>query len=408
MTERLYYTDPCVQAFDAVVERAERRLDRLVVRLDRTAFYPTSGGQPFDTGTLGGLQVVEVLDGDDGSIEHVVTPVGEEWTPGAAVRGVIDWSRRFDHMQQHTGQHVLSAAVERRFGVRTVGFHLGGAVSTIDLARELTSAEMAAVEADANRIVWEDRPVLIRFASAEDAAALPLRKESAREGTLRLVDVEGFDLSACGGTHVARTGAIGVIAVASWERFRGGQRIEFLCGGRALGRFQALRDTVGAAVRRLSVLPGDLPESIERLLTEVKEQKRFLLDLQAELARFRARGLADAAELVRLVSGASGTRDCRLVLRAVDADAIGLKSLASAIIDAPGYLVVLVSTSRPALVVVARSADVSVSAQHVVVSLTTAFGGRGGGKPDMAQAGGLDASGDVILAAARTAALAGN
>jgi alanyl-tRNA synthetase len=431
MTDRLYYTEPYLQAFDAVVSRAERRLDRLVVTLDRTAFYPTSGGQPFDTGTLGGLPVVDVVDADDGSIEHVVTVepgtgagdgrgsdlhlvprptlTGAEWTPGTPVHGVINWPRRFDHMQQHTGQHVLSAASERLFGVRTVGFHLGAAVSTVDLARELTPAEMACVEDEANRVVWEDRPVGIRFASAEEAARLPLRKESAREGTLRLVDVDGFDLSACGGTHVARTGGIGVIAVASWERFKGGQRVEFLCGGRALGRFRALRDTVGAAVRRLSVLAEALPESIERLLAEVKEQKRSLADLQEELARFRARDLAESADPVRLTPDAtSGTRPCRLVLRAIDADANGLKALASAIITAPGYLVVLASTSRPALVVVARSSDVSASAQKLVASLTAAFGGRGGGKPELAQCGGLDASTETILAAARTAAIAGD
>src|SRR5262252_4233926 len=154
--------------------------------------------------------------------------------PGASLHGAIDWDRRFDHMQQHTGQHVLSAAFDKLFGVRTVSFHLGGAVSTIDLAREMSEAEIAAAETEANRIVWEDRPVTIRFADAEEAARLPLRKESVRGGTLRLIEVEQFDLSACGGTHVARTGGIGLIAVASWERFRGGQRLEFLCGGRAL------------------------------------------------------------------------------------------------------------------------------------------------------------------------------
>src|SRR5262249_5905763 len=147
---------------------------------------------------------------------------------GQAVTGEIDWTRRFDHMQQHTGQHVLSAAFDRLFQARTVSFHLGAEVSTIDLARELPPAQIAAAELEADRIVWEDRPVTIRFAAKEDAAAMPLRKESRREGTLRLIDVEQWDLSACGGTHVARTGAIGVIAVAGSERFKGGVRIAFL------------------------------------------------------------------------------------------------------------------------------------------------------------------------------------
>src|SRR4249920_109979 len=139
---------------------------------------------------------------------------------GEVVVGEIDWARRFDHMQQHTGQHVLSAAFDRLCGVRTESFHMGQMSSTIDLAREVSESEIAKVEDDANRIVWEDRPVTIRFASAEEAAAMPLRKESARSGTLRLIDVQDYDLSACGGTHVERTGAIGIIAIGSVEKFK--------------------------------------------------------------------------------------------------------------------------------------------------------------------------------------------
>ena len=212
VTERIYYTDPYATEFEATVVNVEPIPGdrRHAVVLDRTAFYPTSGGQPFDTGTLGAGRVVEVVDEDDGRIVHLVEG---EIQPGA-VRGRIDWSRRFEHMQQHTGQHVLSAAFDRLLKVRTVSFHLGTASSTIDLAREVTVGEIARVEQEANRIVWENRAVTIRFADAGEAAAMPLRKESKREGVLRLVEVEEFDVSACGGTHVARTGAIGIIAVA--------------------------------------------------------------------------------------------------------------------------------------------------------------------------------------------------
>jgi alanyl-tRNA synthetase len=440
MTDRLYYSDPYLHTFDATVRSVERRDDRLIVALDRTAFYPTSGGQPFDTGVLGTLRVVDVVDQEDGSIAHVVeraTPNPEPGTlnlepgrtnpepgtlnlePGMRVRGVVDWARRFDHMQQHTGQHVLSAAFDRLFDVRTVSFHLGAAVSTIDLAREVAPADIASAEAEANRIVWEDRPVGIRFVTAEEAARLPLRKEPARGGTLRLIDVEHFDLSACGGTHVARTGGIGIVAVASWERFKGGQRIEFLCGGRALGRWRSLRDTVASTVRQLSVLPEELPAAIERLQADAKEQRRSLVALQTELARFRADELAVSADEVRLkppldvaqcgpealkrpdTTGPFET--CRLVARAVDADANGLKALAVAVAARPGHLVVLVSTSTPALVVVARSADVNASAQRLLAALVAKFGGRGGGKAELAQGGGLNASPDTILEAARDA-----
>jgi alanyl-tRNA synthetase len=397
MTTRLYYTDPYLQTFDATVARVDRTPERLSVILDRTAFYPTSGGQPFDLGTLADRRVVDVVDEEDGTISHHLEARADAAPPavGATVHGEIDWPRRFDHMQQHTGQHVLSAAIVRVCRARTVSFHLGAAASTIDLDRELSKAEIAAADAEANRIVWEDRPVAIRFATAEEAAALPLRKEPVRGGTLRLIDVEGFDLSACGGTHVARSGAIGIIAVASWERFKGGQRLEFLCGGRALGRWRSFRDTIVSSVRLLSVLPEEIPATVERMQGDAREQKRAAAALQTELARFRARELAEAAESI------DGTA---AVLRAVDADANGLKGLATAVAAAShSVVVVLVSTTRPALVVAARSSTAAVSAQQIIATLTGKFGGRGGGKPELAQAGGVNAAPEEILAAARAA-----
>lgn len=395
MTHRLYYTDPYLRAFDAGVVAVQARDDRTVVVLDQTAFYPTSGGQPFDTGTLGEWRVLDVIDEDDGTIAHVIEGAGVGGgmpVAGQTVHGEVDWARRFDHMQQHTGQHVLSAAFDKLFSIRTVSFHLGAEVSTIDLARTVSAQEIDAAEREANRIVWEDRPVTIRFADEEEAARLPLRKEPARGGTLRLIEVENFDLSACGGTHVSRSGAIGIIAVAASERFKGGQRIEFVCGGRALRRFQMLRDSAAASVRLLSVLPTEIPGAIERLQAEAKDQKRALAAADTELARFRAEELAQTAET---------TSAGKLVMRAIDGDAGVLKSLAMAIASRNGFIVVLVSTARPLLIVIARSAVVDVSAQHVVAELTKQFGGRGGGKPELAQAGGLDAEADTVLTAAR-------
>ena len=401
MTDRLYYTDPYLREFEGVVSAIERTGNRLVAVLDRTCFYPTSGGQPFDVGTLNGFPVVDVLDQDDGSIGHVLEePAGNASasvsTPilktGDHVRGVIDWPRRFDHMQQHSGQHVLSAAFDRLLKVRTVSFHLGALSATIDLAREVSSKEITAAEDEANDIVWQDRPVSIRYATAEEAARLPLRKEPVREGTLRLIDVQDFDLSACGGTHVARTGAIGAIVVGATERFKGGSRIEFFCGRRAVKRFRVLRDTAGAATKLLSAGLDDLPAAIERLQAEARDQKRALVALHSELARFRAVELAAAAEPF-----ASG----RVVLEAIDADAQGLKTLASAICASGGLAAVLVSTARPALAVVCRSAGVAVNAKDLLAALTATFGGRGGGTSEMAQGGGLDAPPDAILVEAR-------
>lgn len=390
MTDRLYYDDPYCRAFDAAVVRVDRRGDRQAVWLDRSSFYPTSGGQPFDTGTLGDGRVVDV-EAEDDDVVHLVEG-GSTLAAGAPVRCQIDWPRRFDHMQQHSGQHLLSAAFIRSANVPTLSFHLGVDVSTIDLAKELTPGQIAAAEDLANGVVWENRPVAVRYADAQDAATLGLRKPSAREGTLRLIEVEQFDLSACGGSHVTRTGEIGVIAVTGWERFKGGQRLAFLCGGRALARLRALRDASTASTRLLSVLPDEVPGAIERLQHEARDQKRAIAGLEQELARFRAGELAQSAETVGAV---------RLVLRGLDGDAATLKSLASAVTASPGVLAVLVSTSVPAVVVVARSPDLALASDGIVKSLVAQFGGRGGGRPDMAQAGGLNGSADEILAEAR-------
>ncbi len=388
MTERVYYTDPYATAFDAVVVHVERLDGRPAVILDRTAFYPTSGGQPFDTGTLGAARVLDVVDRDD-EIVHVL----DREVPPGPVHGAIDWDRRLEHMQQHTGQHVLSAAFDHLLQARTESFHLGSASATIDLSREISPNDIARAEDEANRVVWEDRPVTIRFAGADEAAKMPLRKESARGGTLRLIEVDNFDISACGGTHVARTGAIGVIAVAGWEKFRGGTRLEFICGGRALRGYRALRDTVAASVRLISVLPAELPAGIERMQAEAKDAKRRIKDMQSRLAAFEATALADAAETI-------GPH--RVVFAGLDGwDPNGLKTIASAIAGRPGHVAVLLGLPAPCAIVVARSADATVDAGDVLRALTERFGGRGGGRPDLAQGGGLQGSADEILAAAR-------
>jgi alanyl-tRNA synthetase len=397
MTHRLYYTDPNKRAFDASIVEAGSHDGRPIIRLDHTAFYPTSGGQPFDTGTLtvGGavLQVVEVFEAGDGAVVHVLGEVRAAIEPGQPVHGEILWSRRFDHMQQHTGQHLLSAAFDRLFGARTVSFHLGSDACTIDLSREMTAKEIAAAEAEANRVVWEDRPIAIRFVTADEAARLPLRKEPVREGPLRLIDIDGFDLSACGGTHVERTGAVGIVAATGWERFKGGQRLEFVCGGRALARFQSHRDSLTAAMRRLSVLPGELAPAIERLQNDARESKRAGLALQSELARYRAQELLAAAEPVRSAAA---------VCQVVGGDMTWLKLLAAALTSEPGRVAVLVSNEMPAGAVVAASPDSGVAAHKLLAELLARFGGRGGGKADLAQGGGLSGSPQAIVGAART------
>lgn len=391
MTNRIYYTESYRTEFDATVVATETIDGRAHVILDQTAFYPTSGGQPFDTGTLGGAAVSEVIDREDGTIAHVASGA---WQVGDVVQGAIDWARRFDHMQQHTGQHVLSAAFDRLFGVRTESFHMGTASATIDLAREVTAAEVARAEDEANRIVWEDRAVVIRFATAEEAAALPLRKESFRSGPLRLIEVEDFDLSACGGTHVARTGAIGVIAIGGWEKFRGGSRVEFLCGRRALLRFRLWRDSLAATQKFLSVAPDEMAAAVERMQGDSKAQQRTLRGFQEKLAVHEAHAL---------LAKATPAGDQLLLIEALEGwDAQGLKAIAVAAAAArANAVVVLFTTTTPALVVIARGSAATTDAGAVLKALVAQFGGKGGGKADLAQGGGLAASPAQLAEATR-------
>ena len=389
MTDRIYYTEPSCHSFEATVTRLDEREGQSVVVLDRTAFYPTSGGQPFDTGRLGSVEVIDTIDEGD-EIVHVVSgPL----SVGVRVRGEIDWGRRFDHMQQHTGQHVLSAAFDRLFENRTTSFHMGVELSTIDLAREAASAELDRAIDEANRVVWEDREVSVRFVSADEAARLPLRKEPVREGTLRLVEIRDFDLSACGGTHVSRTGAIGMIAVTNAERFRGGSRVTFVCGGRASRTFRSYRDAITGAVRVLSVLPHELPGAIERSQLESKDLRKTVTRLQGQLAGHEATRLLESAEVI------DGRR---AVVQALEGwDAAGIKVIASSLVAQSGVAATLIAIGDPIAVVVARSQDVPVDAGKTLRVLLDRFGGRGGGRPELAQGAGLVGKIDDILAAAR-------
>ena len=381
MRERIYYIDPDCREFAATVVRALTYEGQSAVVLDRTAFYPTSGGQPCDHGTLGPARVLDVVE----QAEDVVHVLDAPMAAGTSVTGTIDWERRQDHMQQHSGQHVLSAAFARECRNPTLSVHIGATTCAIDLAHEVSVSDIEQAEAEANRVVLRDEPVSIRFVSAEEASRLSLRKESSRTGTLRLIDIPGVDLSACGGTHVARTGAIGLIAVLGTERFKGGSRVTFACGFRALRAFRVLRDAVAASTRVLSVLPEDLPDALRRLQDDAKEQRKLATALRATLAGYEAEAWLEQAQqlgpfkvIVRTMAGA---------------DVNGLKTMASALAGTAGTAVVLLTETAPFQVVVARAADVPLDAGAVLRTLAGQYGGKGGGKPDLAQGGGL--TGDV-------------
>jgi alanyl-tRNA synthetase len=271
---------------------------------------------------------------------------------------------------------------------------MGSDASTIDLQREASWEQIAGAEAQVNRVISENREVAIRFVTSEHAAALPLRKEPARDGTLRLIEVKDFDLSACGGTHVSRTGAIGSLVVTAAEKFKGGTRVTFACGDRSTRAFQVLRDAVAGSVRLLSVLPRELPAAIERMQAETKDLRRTLRRFQEALASHEAARLIGACEV--------GSGAALVIVEALDGwDPNGLKAIATHITAQANAALALFSAGSPHTVVIARSPVLPIDATVVLAELITRFGGRGGGKGDLAQGGGFGGNVSEIMRAAR-------
>jgi alanyl-tRNA synthetase len=369
MTERLYYTDSYLRQFEAAV--LDRSDDGRRVYLDRTAFYPTSGGQPFDTGRLGGVEVLDVADEDDRIAHFLAAPLTQD-----RVRGEIDWPRRFDHMQQHTGQHLLSAVIEDLFGYATVSVHFGRETSTLDLATDsFTPDQAGAAEDRANSVAVENRPVEVGF---EDAAAAPgLRKVSAREGTLRVVTILDLDRSACGGTHVRATGEIGAILLGRTERVKKQVRLEFVCGARAVRRARADRELLGRLAAPLSAAPDELPALLEGQRAELKDTAAARRAAEEELAGYRSRELYAAA-----VPGPSGIRT--IVVRAEAGGLDRLRGLARSVTALPGAVFVG-AIAEPPTVLVATSEDSGIDAGAALKRAVGEVGGRGGGNQRMAQ-----------------------
>ena len=375
MTERLYYTDCYVSEFRARV--ADASPDRSTVFLDRTAFYPTSGGQPFDRGTLNGIAVTEVAEEDDGRVAHrLAAPLAD-----SEVEGRVDFARRFDHMQQHTGQHLLSAVLQELFGIATVSFHMGADYATIDLAAaKLDAAQSERAVERANAVIFENRPVAITF---EDSAAdLGLRKESKRAGTLRIVSIEGLDRSACGGTHVRRTGEIGVILTGKTEKVRDTTRLEFFCGMRAVRRAQSDYAALSRIARGFSAPPEEAPALVAALLEKSAAAGKQMQKLASELARYQARELYEATP-----ADAVGAR--KHVQRGPLTDAV--RTLAQAFAANPKAVFVAVADDPPALLI-AAAPDSGVHAGNRMKELTAAHGGRGGGSATLAQGSFPDAT----------------
>lgn len=381
-TERLYYNDSHLTEFEArVMAVTERVSGWTAVTLDRTAFYPTGGGQPSDTGTLNDTRVVECIDMEDEGVLHVLQ--GRNLDVGTVVKGSVDWPRRLDHIQQHTGQHILSQAFVSLFNAETRGFRMLDGYSEIDVALENPTEDKIerAVEL-ANQIIWEDRPIHIRQVTKEEADALPLRKESQREGELRLIEIEGFDLTPCGGTHARAAGEVGIIAVRSFERAKGMARIEFVAGGRAHADYNRANHVARSVAAMFSVGRDEIPASVARLLEENKQLTRRIRTLEEIAARVEAEELLSQAETL-----ADGTKLYSRIFEERDAES--LKKLALALIANQKTVALLGSRDRDAArLVFARSADAP-GDMNVLMRVSCALlQGRGGGRADMAQGGG--------------------
>ncbi|MCS7260786.1 MAG: DHHA1 domain-containing protein [Anaerolineae bacterium] len=391
MTERLYDADPYCTRFRARLIETQTLGNRLAVVLDRTAFYPTGGGQPHDTGTLAGHPVLEVVERADGTVVHMLP--ADSTLPEGELEGVVDWPRRFDHMQQHTGQHILSQAFAQLFQADTVGFHLSQSYSTIDLNRnDLGEEEIASGEMLANQIVFEDRPVSWRWVDTAEARQLPLRKPPTVHDHIRVVHIEGFDWSACGGTHVARTGAVGLIKVTHTERRGAETRLTFLCGGRALRHYAALHTLTSRMARQLTVAVDELPGVVQRLQDEARRERKAREQLQEKLVEYEAATLACQAPQMGTV---------RVIVQPFIGRVLQeVRQLASRITAQPGNVVLFglapggtegATGQGKGQLLFARSEDVAGDMRALLQEVCRAVGGSGGGSPTMAQ-GGCDAA----------------
>jgi len=369
-TRRLYFEDAYCREFEATVIEKRTHEGFPVVVLDRTCFYPESGGQPWDLGTLGGTGVLSVVD-LDGVILHVL----KEDVPLGPVKGRIDWPRRFDHMQQHTGQHILSQAFFEVLKGETLGFHLGQDVSSLEIGlRTLSDDESDRVEDLANAVVWEDCDIKTYFVPEERIDEVPLRRPPKKQGLLRVVEVAGFDYSACGGTHCRRSGEVGLIKILGIERIRGHVRFDFLCGARALADYRlkdrGLRKIAGA----FSCLPKAAAAQVEKLAADGKALRKRIRRLQERVASF------DAQEIIRQAPG----RLIAAVLQDTTPDEARLLALN---ITRAGEFAVLYGIPGEAQghLVIARSEGLAADLRGLIPVVGAVVSVKGGGGPSLVE-----------------------
>jgi alanyl-tRNA synthetase len=406
MTDRLYYRDSFLYDFDAEV-REVLLSPRPALILDCTAFYPTSGGQIFDTGSIRSdasaqLRVIEVADAEDGRVVHYLEAPPGDLKAGSRVHGQIDASRRRDHMQQHSGQHVLSAAFLRLYNLPTISFHMGDDYCSIDLdTPALRKEQIEAAERLANEIILENRTVDIRFVSRDEAGKLGLRKLPPSErDELRLIDIRDFDLTACGGTHVAQTGQIASILLRKIEKVRQGWRVEFVAGLRAVATARRDFTTLSETAALFSAHIYDVPQSARKALDEIKLLRKQHEQSQEELA---------AAYAAVLLADAPEANGLQIVVRTLSGRDLGfVKLLAQKLTRlSPGVVALLATTSPQPSLVFAQSAGQPFDMGALMKQTMTKTGGRGGGSKDLAQGGIPNADGIEATLKAVAATLRG-
>jgi alanyl-tRNA synthetase len=395
LTDRLYYSDSFLHEFDARVLSVTNASGRSAVMLDRSAFYPTSGGQNFDTGWLkfadgandARLRVMEVVEDENtGNVLHIVEGDAAGLAEGLSVRGAVDVERRRDHMQQHSGQHVLSAAFEKLYNFETVSFHMGDESCTIDLATpSINPEQMRAAEHLANEVVVNDDPVEIRFATPDEARTMGVRKIPAAERErLRLIDISGFDLNACGGTHVHRTGQIGAILLRKTEKVRQGTRVEFVCGLRAVAAARRDFETLTEAATLFSTHIHEVPRQIGKWQDDMKATVKAQHRLMEEVAELQAERLLQSAE--------SRLGERLVVQYFAERDVAFLKMLAQKLAQRGHVLALLACGGAQPSLVFAQTPGSNHDMGALMKQTVQSLGTRGGGTRDMAQGGAPDAA----------------
>jgi alanyl-tRNA synthetase len=383
MTKRLYYDDAYTVEFKARVKARFQVEGRPAVVLDQTYFYPTGGGQPYDTGTIGGMNVVDVLTQEGDEVVHVLSGEGAD----EEVVCRVDWARRFDHMQQHTGQHILTQAFVQIAGINTVGFHLSSDVVTIDLDTPSIAIDKV-IEAEdlANQIVFENRTVSARLIDPDKAEGVRIRRIPGQLHTdgLRIIDIDHFDTTACGGTHVSRTGEIGMIKVVKLEKRGDKTRVEFRCGTRALHDYREKNNVLNRLAGDLNTPYWEVEQVIANLREEAKQAGRKLKVLGEQLAEYEVDGLQKQAVEqgnLRLIKAVFAERDVS-----------ELRTLAQRLVQTPNTVVLLGTSGEKAQLVFARSSDVPHDMSALLKRVLPILGeARGGGRPESAQGGGVKA-----------------